>query len=46
MLIFAKDISQRDFQQVIIRGDGKDQFNQIITDINNQRKDLNYFYQI
>ena len=24
------NISQRDFQQVIIRGDGKDQFNQII----------------
>ncbi len=24
------DISQRNFQQVIIRGDGKDQFNQII----------------
>ena len=24
------DISQRSFQQVIIRGDGKDQFNQII----------------
>ena len=24
------DISQKNFQQVIIRGDGKDQFNQII----------------
>ena len=24
------DISQRNFQQIIIRGDGKDQFNQII----------------
>ena len=25
------DISQRNFQQIIIRGDGKDQFNQIIS---------------
>ena len=24
------EVSQRNFQQVIIRGDGKDQFNQII----------------
>ena len=24
------DISQRNFQQIIIRGDGKDEFNQII----------------
>ena len=27
------DISQRNFQQIIIRGDGKEQFNQIINNI-------------
>ena len=32
------DITQRNFQQIIIRGDGKDQFNQMI----NQEIALNH----
>ena len=28
------DITQKNFQQILIRGDGKDQFNQIINQVN------------